>query len=80
MLHKLGKGLRWLGEKVTGGAPWLGIKVGGSLLSMSPALGVVSPNLGVGAATAGSVLRDIGALGDMGGATLRGGGVNTHAI
>ena len=80
MLNKLGKELKWLGEKVTGGASWLGSKVGGTLLSMSPALSMVSPNLGAGAASAGAVLRGVGALGDMGGAALRGGGVNTQAI
>ncbi len=80
MLNKLGKELRWLGEKVTGGASWLRSKVGGTLLSMSPALSMVSPDLGAGAAFAGAVLRGVGALGDMGGAALRGGGVNTKAI
>jgi hypothetical protein len=81
MLNKLlGKGLRWLGEKVTGGASWMGSKVGGTLLSMSPALSMVIPNLGAGAASAGAVLWGLGALGDMGGAALRGGGVNTQAI
>jgi len=54
--------------------------VDGSLLYMSPALSMVSPNLGAGVAAAGSVLRGVGALGDMGGAAFRGGGVNTHAI
>ncbi len=62
---------------MTGGASWLGSKVGGTLLSMSPALSMVSPNLGAGAAAAGSVLRGIGALGDMSGAALRGGRINT---
>ena len=62
------------------GASWLGSKAGGTLLSMSPALSMVSPNLGAGAAAAGSVLRGVGALGDLGGAALRGGGVNTQAI
>ncbi len=80
MLNKLGKGLRWLGEKVTGGASWLENKMGGSLLSMSPALSMVCPKLGAGAASAGAVLRVVGALGDMGGAALRGGGINTQAI
>ena len=80
MLNKLGKGLRWLGEKVTGGASWIGSKVGGTLLSMSPALSMVSPNLEAGAAAAGSVLRGVGALGDMGGAALRGGGLNPQAV
>ena len=69
-----------MGGKVTGGAPWVGSKVGSILLSMSPALGMASPDLGAGAAAAGSVLRGVGALGDMGGAALRGGGVNTQAI
>jgi hypothetical protein len=54
--------------------------VGGILLSMSPTLNTVSPDLVAGAAAAGSVLRGVGALGDMGGAAFRGGGVNTHAI
>ena len=80
MLNKLGKGLRWLGEKVTWGASWIGRKVGGTLLSMSPALSMVSPNLGAGAAAAGSVLRGVGALSDMGGAALRGQRINTQAI
>ena len=47
---------------------------------MSPALSMVSPNLGAGAAYAGAVLRGVGALEDMGGAALRGGGNNTKAI
>ncbi len=68
MLNKLGKGLRWLGEKVTEGASLLGSKVGVTFLSMSPALSKVSPNIGVGAAAAGSMLRGVGALGDMGAA------------
>ncbi len=49
--------------------------MGGALLSISPALNIVSPNLGVGAA-----LRGVGILGDMDRAALRGGGVNTQAI
>ncbi len=80
MFNKLGKGLRWLGEKVNGGASWLGNKVGGTLLSMSPALSMVSPHVGAGAAAAGSVLRGVGALGNMGRAALRGGDINTQAL
>ncbi len=80
MLNKLGKGLRWLGEKVTSGASWLGSKVGGTLLSMSPALSMVSPGLGAGAASAGAVLRGVGALGDMGASALRGGRINPQAV
>ena len=41
---------------------------------------MVSPSLGAGETSAGVVLRSVGALGDMGGVTLRGGGVNTQAI
>ena len=58
----------------------MGSKVSGSLLSMSPALSMASPDLGVGVAYAGAVLRGVGALGNMGGAALRGGDVNTQAI
>ena len=47
---------------------------------MSPALAMVGPNLGVGAASAGAVLRGVGALGDMGNAALRGGRINTQAV
>ena len=80
MLNKLGQGLRFLGEKMAAGASWVGNKVGGSLLRLSPALSMVSPNIGAGAASAGAVLRGVGALGDMGTAALRGGGINTQAI
>lgn len=80
MLNKLGKGLRFIGEKMAAGASWIGHKVGGGLLSLSPALSMVSPNLGAGAASVGAVLRGVGALGDMGAAALRGGGINTQAI
>ena len=80
MFNKLGQGLRWLGEKATAGASFIGNKVGGALMSLSPAISMVSPNLGAGAASAGAVLKGVGALGDMGGSILRGGGVNTGAI
>ncbi len=65
---------------MSSGELWLGNNVGGSLLSMSLALSMVSRNLGVGAAAAGSVLRGVCALGDIGGAALRGGRINTQAI
>ncbi len=42
--------------------------------------GHINPNLGAGAAAAGSVLRGVGAFGNMGRAALRGDGVNTPAI
>ena len=69
-----------MGEKATAGASFLGNKVGGALMPLSLATSMVSPNLGAGAASAGAVLKGVGALGDMGGSILRGGGVNTGAI
>ncbi len=80
MFNKLGQGLRWLGEKATAGASFIGNKVGGALMSLSSAISMVSPNLGAGAVSAGAVSKGVGALGDMGGSILRGGGVNTDAI
>ena len=47
---------------------------------MSLALNIISPNLGTGAASAGVVLRGVGALGDFCGAALGGGGINTQTI
>ncbi len=49
-------------------------------MSLSPAISMVSPNLGAGVASAGVVLKGVGALGDMGGSLLRGGSVSTGAI
>ena len=80
MFNKLGKGLRWLGEKMSTGASYLGHKVGGALTSLSPALSLINPALGAGAASAGMVAKGIGALGDMGKAALRGGDINTQAL
>jgi len=67
MSNKLGQGLRRLGEKAMAGASFIGNKVGGALISLSPAISMVSPNLGAGAASAGAVLKRVNALGDMGG-------------
>ncbi len=80
MLNKFGEGLRFLGEKMASGASWFGYKLGGSLLRISLALSMVSPNIEAGAAFAGAVLKGVGAMGDMGTAALRGGGINTQAI
>jgi hypothetical protein len=49
-------------------------------MSLSPAISVFNPALGAGAASAGAVLKGVGALGDMGSSFLRGGGVNTGAL
>ena len=49
-------------------------------MSLSLAISMVSSNLGAGAASAGAVLKGMGALGDMGGSILRGSGLNTGDI
>ena len=77
---KFGKGLRFLGEKMSSGASWLGHKVGGALLSASPAISMFAPQVGAGVASAGAVLKGVGTLGDAGTALLKGGDINTHAI
>lgn len=79
MFNKLGKRLRWLGEKVSGSASWLGNKFGSALVAASPAIAVFNPAAGAGAASAGMALKGVGALGDMGLAALRGGGFNVQA-
>ena len=79
--NKLGKGLRFLGEKASAGASWLGHKVGGALMSLSPAAAYFNPAVGAGMASAGAVMKGVGALGDMGMAALKpGGGVNIQAL
>ena len=78
-LNKFGRGLRWLGEKVTSGASYLGHKIGGALNSIAPAISVVSPEVGAGVAAAGMVAKGVGALGDMGKSVMRGGDINVQA-
>ena len=80
MFNKLGQGLRWLGEKVAGGASFFGNKVGGALMSLSPVISLFNPVLGAGAASAGAVFKGAGALGDLGTALLRGQGVHIRAV
>ncbi len=70
MFNKLGQGLRWLGEKTSTAASWLGHKVGGALTAVSPAVSHFSPAIGAGVASAGMVLKGVGALGDAGKAML----------
>ena len=70
MFNKLGQGLRWLGEKTSTAASWLGHKVGGALTAVSPAVSHFSPAIGAGVASAGLVLKGVGALGDAGKAML----------
>ena len=79
-LSKLGRGLRWFGEKVASGASYIGHKVGGALTSMSPAVAAFNPGLGAGMAAAGMVAKGIGTLGDMGTKALGGGGIDTGAL
>jgi hypothetical protein len=80
MFNKLGQGLRWLGEKTSTAASWLGHKVGGALTAISPAVAHFNPTIGAGMASAGMVLKGVGALGDAGKAMMRGGDFNPHAI
>ena len=80
MFNKLGQGLRWLGEKATADASLFGNKVGGALMSLSPAISMISPMLGASATSADAVLKGVGAFADMGGSILRDGGVNPDAI
>ncbi len=80
MFNKLGQGLRWLGEKTTTAASWLGHKVGGALTAISPAVAHFNPVLGAGVASAGMVMRGVGALGDAEKAIVRGGDFNPQAV
>ena len=76
MFNKLGQGLRWLGEKTSTAAAWLGHKVGGGLTAISPAVSHFYPSIGAGVASAGMVLKGVGARGDAGKAMMRGGDFN----
>ena len=80
MLNKLGHTLRYLGEKIANAASWLGHKVGGGLTAISLAISYFNPVLGGGVASAGMVLKGVGALGDAGKAIMRGGDFNPRAI
>ena len=80
MFNKLGHGIRWLGEKTSTAASWVGHKVGGALTAISPAVAYFNPAIGAGVASAGMVLRGVGALGDAGKAMMRGGDFNPQAI
>jgi hypothetical protein len=81
MFNKLGRGLRWLGEKTSNAASWLGHNVvGGALTDISPAVVHFNPTIGAGIASAGMVLRSFGALRDAGKAMMRGGDFNPQAI
>ena len=70
MFNKLGQGLRWLGEKTSTAASWLGHKVGGALTTISPVVSLFNPVIGSGVASAGLVMKGIGALGNAGKAML----------
>jgi hypothetical protein len=80
MFDKLGRGVRWLGEKTTSAASWLGHKVGGALTAISPAAAYFNPAIGAGLASAGMVMKGVGALGDAGKAIMRGGDFNPQAV
>ena len=46
--------------------------MGGRLTALSPALAVFNPALGEAAATTGTVLKGVGAIGDIGNAIIKG--------
>ena len=70
MFNKLKQGLRSLGEKTSTAASWLGHKVGGAMITISPVVSLFNPVIGSGVASAGLVMKNIGALGDAGKAML----------
>ncbi len=80
MFNKLGHGLRWLGEKTSMTASWLGHKLGGTLASISPIISLFNPAIGTGVASAGLVLKSVGALGNAGKALFTHGELNHRDI
>ncbi len=80
MLNKLGQGLRWLGEKTYTAASWLGHKLGGALTAISLAVSHFNPSISASVASAGMLLKGVGALGDAGEAMMRGGDFNPQAV
>ena len=80
MLNKLGHILRYLGEKTANAASWLGHKVGGGLTSISPVVSLFNPVIGAGVASAGLVLKGVGALGDAGKALIARGDTNPWEV
>ncbi len=80
MFNKLRHGLRWLGEKTSKTASWQGHKVGGTLTSISPVISLLNPVIGAGVASAGLVLKSVGALGDAGKALMTRGEFNLREI
>jgi len=80
MFNKLGHGLRLLGEKTSNAASWLGHIVGGTLTSISPVISLFNPVIGAGVASAGVVLKGVGALGDAGKALMTRGEFNPREI
>ena len=73
MINKLGHILRYLGEKMANAASWLGHNAGGGLASISYVVSLFNHVMGAGIASAGMVLKDVGALGDAGKALIPGG-------
>ncbi len=80
MFNKLGHGLRWLGENTSTTTSWLGHKVSGALTTIMPAVSLLNPAIGAGVASAGLVLKGVGALGDAGKSLLIRGEFNPQEI
>ena len=64
MLNKLGHTLPFLFEKTAIVGSWIGHKVGNELIAISPFVPLFNPVNGAGVASAGRVLKGIGALGN----------------
>eukprot|EP00873_Tetraselmis_striata_P036394 jgi/Tetstr1/456658/TSEL_043359.t1 len=75
-IGKLGHTFKAFGSKVAGAASYLGHKVGSGLMTLAPAISVLSPTVGAGFAAAGAAAQGIGVLGDVGKKALSGGGVD----
>lgn len=74
---KLGHAFKTLGSKAAGAASYLGHKLGHGLMTLAPAVSVLSPSIGAGFASAGAVASGVGALGDAAKSVLGGNvGVN----
>lgn len=65
MFSKLGKALRFIGDKAASGAQWLGNKVGTALTAAAPVAAAFNPTLGAGVASAAAVAHGVGALGGL---------------
>jgi len=64
MFNKVEHVNRWLDENTSTASSWQGHKFGKTVTSISPVVSLFNPVIGAGVASAGLVLKGIGALGD----------------